>query len=404
MHLPHILLITDSVPHPNGGGISQTLYNLLAQYPSPLGIVLPKDSSLPTDGKGLTLEVYTYPQGPFRPWHNRLGKWVNGWLNKWYQHWQQRQAPQWIHQWKLDADKVIVLVSTTVPDKLLLAHRFLEVGFTVVPYFMDDWMGDASATPTMKKIHAATAAILQKAPARLMISHPLDRILVARYALRQRPTLIIHNPAPPAIASRERLSPLQQGHTIIYAGSIWPMHYDALFAVAKAIALLHNQGNTNYKLLVYTSKAVWEQHPHLFALAGVAYGGFIPYAELQPLLANGWLLLVTSAFLPAFSAFSQSSVQTKLTDYMAAAVPVLYVGPPDGASGQFTETHDIGFTIGTNHPEDIAAQLCAIAALPTLYERKAANAYEAATGFFSQKAVQERLYTFIGTHCTNNGL
>ncbi len=182
---------------------------------------------------------------------------------------------------------------------------------------------------------------------------------------------------------------------LIYAGSIWPMHADALAAVARAVQHLQAQGHTAYQLIIYSSEAHWAQYRTQLSGAGVHYGGWQPYAALPSMLQQAWLLVCTASFEEAHQAYSNSSVQTKLTDYMAAGKPVLFVGPEDAASGQFVDEHDIGFTLATTNAADIAERLLAIAALPVQYRRKCTNALREAGTTFSQAAVQERLYRFL---------
>jgi hypothetical protein len=116
---------------------------------------------------------------------------------------------------------------------------------------------------------------------------------------------------------------------------------------------------------------------------------------VQAILPKGWLLLCTASFLPTYHAYSFSSVQTKLTTYLAAGKPILYVGPPDGASGDFVIRHECGYTATTEKPALIAAQLLEIAADPEGCRQKATRALALAQGPFAQAQVQQKLYQFL---------
>jgi glycosyltransferase involved in cell wall biosynthesis len=182
---------------------------------------------------------------------------------------------------------------------------------------------------------------------------------------------------------------------LIYAGSIWPMHADALMAVAKAIHLLQAQGQTAYQLTIYTSEAHWAQYWLQLTGPGVRYGGWKPYHEIHAALQQAWLLVCTASFAEAHQACSRSSVQTKLTDYMACGKPILFVGPADAASGAFVEEYDLGFTLATQLPADIAERLLAIARMPEQYHRKQLNTLHEARTRFSKAVVQQKLYDFL---------
>ena len=126
--------------------------------------------------------------------------------------------------------------------------------------------------------------------------------------------------------------------------------------------------------------------------------GWKPYKDVLKLLPTAWLLLCTASFEEEHQSFSRSSVQTKLTDYMSAGKPLLFVGPAESASGRFVETWDCGFTIGTSNPTDIAERLLAISRMTEQYIRKADNAARQARTTFSKPAVQQRLYDFLEAH------
>jgi len=352
------------------------------------------------------------------PVTNRLGKYINTTRLRRRMAWRQKYS--WISEvnWQYD----YVIVSTSVPEKLHLAWCLLQQGLTVIPYFMDDWLSGNSLQWKSGNIQQVAKDILAAAPCWLMISRQLEKILRTRYELVKRPTLIIHNPAPDlpgggvqmTDSSKERKSVNERkpefleshssklstvnSHLIIYAGSIWPMHADALVAIARAVTILHHQGKTSFELCIYTGEAHWNKYKAQLDGPGVLHAGWKTYKEMQQLLEKAWLLLCAGSFMVQHKSFSDSSVQTKLTDYMAAGKPILYIGPSEGASGVFVEEHDAGFTIGSKLPEDIAAQLEAIARMPQQYHRKAVNGFHLAASIFSKSEVQAKLYRFLEEH------
>jgi len=409
----HLLLLTDSFPNQNGAGISQTLYNLLEGWQHPCTVLLPRHEAAPVDGR-LPVQQLRYADGPWQPLHNRLGKWLNPWLQRKRLAWLSQQGLESIRASLPTAQESLVLVSTTVPEKLMAAYWLQQQGYTVIPYYMDDWMADNRLQWKGHNLQQLVQQLLQQAPAWLMISRQLAHTLRHRYNLLPKPTLIIHNPAPKmqliddswqlAGQDEDDLSRKLQtanhklqttNHQLIYAGSIWPMHADALIAVAKAIHLLQAQGQTAYQLTIYTSEAHWAQYRLQLTGPGVQYGGWKPYHEIHAPLQQAWLLVCTASFAEAHQAYSRSSVQTKLTDYMACGKPILFVGPADAASGAFVEDYDLGFTLATQVPADIAERLQAIARMPEQYHRKQLNSLHEARTRFSKALVQQELYAFL---------
>lgn len=411
----HLILISDGIPTPSGAGISQTLANLLDAYPGSITCVCADAENTEQYADRLPAALHRYPTGSWPGWSNRIGLWLNPFFRK--------KNLQWMMRQPMDtsdlptASEATVLVSTTVPHKLLYAWLLMRSGYTVLPYFMDDWMAGHNRqwkyAGSWYSLHRIAKELLEQAPAWLMISAPLQQILTNRYHLRPKPCLIIHNPAP--VLSETPAAKLPQMHNctmnatenaaghaesflIIYAGSVWPMHADALIAVAKAVHLLQQQGNAAFELHLYVSPAHWAQHAQALSGPGVTCKGWKPYREVHQYLAQGWLLLCTASFEAAYQPFSRSSVQTKLTDYMACGRPVLFAGPADAASGLFVDAYDIGFTMATSEPADIAERLLAIARRPVPYRRKQENALREARTTFSKATVQQQLYDFLAQH------
>jgi hypothetical protein len=425
--LPSLIIITDSFPAANGGGISQTLYNLFDNWKAPI-YVLTQPADKQPEGPVLQATSLGYQFENFRSYGNRWLKRFNPAIARANFN-RQEKLQSLPADWPLP-QQAWVLLSTTEPIKLhfgsLLQHRF---GYTVVPYFMDDWMGGIELKWKGGSLHKIIESLLHKAPCRMMISRNLNEALVKRYNLEKSPTLIVHNPAPlnslkveestgEDITLTKQNCLTEKVLNIIYAGSIWSMHFDALKAVAKAVQLLalrQAQGDKddcqaepvealNYMLVIYTSEAAWKHNRKALEGPGVVYGGFVPYEQMPLLLSKAWLLLVTASFDPRYAPFTNSSVQTKITDYMAAGKPLLYVGPVDGASGQFIHEWDCGWSIGTAAPEDIAEQLIAISRLHQQNLKKVNNSGVAIENYLNKTSVQERLYRFIREYCTPNNL
>lgn len=451
----YLIVLTDSFPEPSSAGISQTLYNLLQGYLGKVVVMVCTNEVLPCETQRLTGEIAFYKSTPFRPWHNRIGKYVNPLFERINLFWQQQM---YLRQTGLmPTAESLVLVSTTVPHKLHKAWCLMKAGYTVVPYFMDDWLAGNTLRWKGGNIQQVAKDILANAPAWLMISENLKQVLMQRYGLQEKPTLIVHNPAPEiiddsihpdsyretddgikmtddsseikdegsesgsqnSVISSEILSPdnyrdvipisigsqpstseIHPGNyhpqnRIVYAGSIWPMHADALIATAQTIHLLQQQGHTDYTLQVYAPQAQWARYAKQLSGAGVSYAGWLPANSVQALLPQAWLLLCTASFLPQYAAFSFSSVQTKLTTYLAAGRPILYVGPPDGASGDFVVSHGCGYTATSATPGHIASCLLAAAADTAGYRQKAKQALALAQGPFAQAQVQQKLYQFL---------
>jgi hypothetical protein len=129
------------------------------------------------------------------------------------------------------------------------------------------------------------------------------------------------------------------------------MHWDAVAAVAASVARLRASGS-DIEFVLFTDRYFWGRHETDWRQWGVVDGGLIPYAELGTTLGGCDLLLVASSFDKAQAHMSRSSVQTKVTDYMAAGRPILACGPRDAASSRFLR--DIGCAQFAEDPSNAA--------------------------------------------------
>jgi glycosyltransferase involved in cell wall biosynthesis len=391
----HIILITDSIPNQNGAGICQTLYNLLDNWPNGCTVLVSNHEVVPTRNN-LKASIIKYFDGPWQPIQNRLGKWVNKLLYRRKLEWIQKNGLQDLI-WALPSkDEGLVIVCTTHPDKLILAYWLMNKEYRVLPYFMDDWMYGSTLRWKGGSLQKITQKLLQDALGRLVISSQLQGVLEERYQLQSAPTLVVHNPSPQSLTYKFLPSlPKANINLIIYAGSIWPMHADALQSVAKAIHLLQAKGKMGFRLLIYTSQEHWQKNQIEMEGPGIEWGGWIPYEEINKRLIDARWLLCTASFQERFHAFSMTSVQTKLTDYIAAGRPILVVAPRNAACGQWVEDNDCGYWCINNSPEIIANYFLEMEANYEQDEIYINNGQLLAQTRFSKREVQSGLYNFL---------
>ena len=381
--MPRVLLVSEAPALPDAQGASQTLRALFRNYPGPLRIVTL--ASAATEADELDRVTVTDRIIPRRI--NRLGPRaaklrarldfaIITWL-----------GPVRRIATGFRPDVIIVCPLGTWGVAIgAAAARF--TGAPLITYFMDDWPGASDPFP-------GVARILQQADGWLVISERLRDAFVARYRPSAPPTLVVHNPARPS-ATLPRVVPTTSTRPfrVVYAGSIWPMHLDALAATANAIAGLREQG-VAAQLVLHTPPSFWNAHESMWHDLGVENGGLLPHSLLQVHLRDADLLLVAASFLPEQAPMSQSSVQTKLTDYLAAGTPILGVGPPGAASLDLVDRWGVGLTCASADPTSIAATLRNWIEHPPDRNTLANRAHEVLTLHFDPNIVCPRLWHFI---------
>lgn len=325
---PRLLIVTEAPVAPEAQGASKTLYELFGTYPGAVRVL--SSSTGPEDH----LDRVRVPRRILPERLNRFGGLVSdgrGSIDRWLL----LHGP-WIRSAVRGFAPDIVLACPLGEWGIVASECAVrQARAPLITYFMDDWPG---VTPGSR-----ASDLLRKAAAWLMISDQLRDGFVERYTLAAPPTMVLHNPARASSEKRRDRATTgkQRPYRVVYGGSIWPMHADAVVLTARAVALLRARG-VAIELVVHTSPKFAQEHAGLWTQDGVIDGGLQEPAELQRFLLEADLALVACSFAEEQRLISRSSVQTKLTEYMGAGTPILGVGPTGAASIAFIERWGVG--------------------------------------------------------------
>ncbi len=387
--LPRLLVITDVDVGPECRGAGRTTANLFARWPAERLMLLSSAREQPAeDGHGhrvvpTTTRVARALLAQLAPLLGDAPAWWAGW----------RPLPRRADVSAFAPD--LVLVVPTTSETLQLGLRWSRtLGLPTVTYLMDNWMSTTvPAWPGGNALEAA-GAMLRASTAWMAIS-PFLAERLAEIAAASRPTMVVHNPVtlpsePPDALASPRHGPFRIG----YAGTVWPMHYDAIVVVAAAAARLRSQG-ADVRLMLHTGVYHWQAYAAEWARLGVEYGGLVPYDTLSRRLAEYDLLLVASSFEAAQAPMTRSSIQTKVTDYMAVGRPILACGPADGACNMYLRAHECAWLLESRDPATAEAVLTRCIAGRDEGQRLAALAYDVVRRDHEAGAVTKRLYDFL---------
>jgi glycosyltransferase involved in cell wall biosynthesis len=391
--LPRLLLVSEESLSQEGTGINRTLVNLLAGYP-PEKFMLYTASSSQSTAPVFRQNVVTFSAEFLPALKNRIGTVINGAITL-----ANLQLVDWLplphrHQIEAFAPEVILICPNSA-TALLMGHKIVkELNIPYLIYFMDDWVATNHSHWLSGSIQAYTQHLLNYANGWLMISNRLKIDLAKRYEVNPTQTLIVHSPVNLSNQSPPDFSLHQGTFQIAYAGSIWPMHYDAIATIAAATNELQQTGH-KIELILYTSESFWNQYKLNWEQWNVTFGGFIAYEQLGRCLRQADLLLVASSFLPQNAHLTRSSVQTKLTDYMASGRPILACGPNYAACHDFVKQWNCGVVCETNDKTAVQELLLHCMQTKTQSQVFAKNAYQVLQDQFEMEQVRERLYQFI---------
>jgi glycosyltransferase involved in cell wall biosynthesis len=395
--LPRLLLISEVSLSESETGINRTLFNLFEDYPSDRFMLYAPDRSLKNDPTASIFQanIASFPEQFFPYQRNRLGFLFNPLftiLNYQLIDW----LPLASYQKITDFSPEVILICPNGSLGLLMGYKliqYFDVPFLI--YFMDDWVKLNHTRWLTGNVQSICHFILQKAAGWLMISPQLERELAERYKIKPQRSLIVHNPVDLSNKTFPDFTPQSRDNfRVIYAGAIWPMHYDAVAVVAEAIYELRRDG-VDIELVFHTPANFWNAYQENWEKWEVTYGSLIPYKELHHYLQKADLLLVASSFSPENSYATRCSVQTKLTDYMASGRPILACGPSYSACNQFVKSWNCGLVCETDIVDEIKEILLKQMQNITELNNFAKNGFEVLQNNFTTQIVSSKLYGFI---------
>lgn len=389
------------MPAKDAGGLSTTLYNLFDGYPtSNISYLQFNDETTYTDQTPLTNNIYYGKVRGLSYQSNRLGKYINSLIN--YLNFSYRHIfnPILIYDKNFKTPDYI-LVCTSGPIKLQLAYLLRnKCKKGLITYFMDDW----PSYSTFSWIGSNTASLIKhlqgNSIAQIYISEELKKVFSLRYSIDNLKYFVVHNPV--KLIKQENDFELHKPENakkpkkIIYAGSIWPMHADAILLFAEAV---ESNDNTDFQLQfdIYCPKIHWDQYFSNSSNKKIQYKGFLKYDEVSKHLLEASILLISSSFDKDYYSISLSSIQTKTTDYMLAKRPIFFIGPDYAATNKFIKKWDCGYYFNEFEVSKLQHFISKILSNQEELNQKGLNGYTAVKENFTKDIVQKKLYQFLAT-------
>lgn len=394
-NLPRLLIVSESTLSQNSRGANRTLANLFESYPTERLAVFAPQEQLKIEPTAASLKAYSFRSSYLPGIRNRIGKFINPILTA-----INLQLLDWLptaNRKNLEEfSPEVILICPITPIALVMGYKLTKYfNCPAITYFMDDWVASNNTWWLSGNVNHITRQLLAKSAGWISISEQLEKSLAQRYQIKPKKAAIVHNPVD---LSGKELPDFEASSNntfkVVYAGSIWQMHYDAIAVIAQAIWQLQNEGK-NIELILHTANSFWNQYRENWQKWNVKNGGFIPYKELNYHLQQGDLLLVASSFLPEHSFMTRSSVQTKITDYMASGKPILSCGPNYSACNYFIKKWNCGLVCETNKVLEVKTILKEQILNRHSNQRYAEIAFDVLKTKFEKKIVSNNLYKFI---------
>lgn len=392
--LPKLALLSDAALVGFQGGINRTLHNLFSHYPKDRFLLIaPRHECNARDDKAMKVEFLAPYDSPIPQIKTRVAKYLSGAIAK-------TNRALLGRGWGVPFDAIegfkpdILLVSSSLLETIIVGNTIADrTGLPTAFYLMDDlrdleqqwWPGGTGKS--------AIEHLLRRSRGRLYISEELASVYNERYSLDSAHDHIVHNPVTVEM-NLDSMPLARRRFTIGYAGSIWPMHQDAIELCAEAIGILR-QKEVDIELALYTSRDFWNSVESDWAPLGVTFRGFVPYESLQKELRTCDLLLAPASFRPEYEHLSRASIQTKLTDYMASGRAILSLGPTGSAAHSFVTRYNCGIALNESTAESLAVRLESLITERPQFDALGQAGYKAAASHFSQQSVSPSLYNYL---------
>lgn len=205
---------------------------------------------------------------------------------------------------------------------LAISSRY---GIPIVPHFMDDWAATIYINGELKgaarrSVEKLMNRIIQRAPELLVIGEAMRSEYSVRYSTRCTVAALgvdesDYRPISNANRSQKSLREL------VYVGGLHLGRARQIEDVAEALL------GSQWKVVVYSSKS-----PGIVDRARAEYRETVDEKDVATALQDADALLFVESVDEEIAEYTRLSVSTKVPQYIAAARPVVVIGPADQAS------------------------------------------------------------------------
>ena len=204
---------------------------------------------------------------------------------------------------------------------------------------------------------------------------------------------IVPNPfehlAPPAADP----APRADGEvTILFSGAVYHVNAGAFRNLVAALAL---PGLERVTLHLYTAQSAEELAAHRILGERVFVHPHVPPAEAALLQQRADILFLPYAFNSPVPEIIRTSTPSKMSDYLAAARPILVHAAADALVCDYFRAHRCGVVVDRDEPAALAAALAELLARPSLRAELASCARRRALADFDPDQSRSRFLSVI---------
>jgi glycosyltransferase involved in cell wall biosynthesis len=260
-------------------------------------------------------------------------------------------------------------------------------------YMLDYYSHRELCEPAWKRLSPPIERVVVRRARRVICgTDTLARALAERYGVQ---SAVIHHPADLSLyllAPRPRPAPGADSLRIVYTGTIYDAHVDA---VADLLTALQRPEAPAGALHVHGGQSARELGER--GLQGpFVVQGHLDAAAVAAAQQGADVLFLPLAFRSQYPEVIRTSAPMKFGEYLAAGGPILVHAPPDAFVSEYCRRHDCGLVVDDTDPASLVDALQALAGDDALRARLMTNAQARARADFAIDVARARFAEVLG--------
>lgn len=306
--------------------------------------------------------------------------------------WQMEKRARLIEQILKDNNTQLLVACSgdllDIPAGALAAKR---LGVAFVPYFFDDYLYQWTGWRRRIAQKWVSIAIAEAAGA-IVPNEFLSDEYLRRYNLT---TQVIRNPVLPhaRLDTSPRHIKTEDHKRIVYTGSVYHAHYDAIRNLLQALEAAPNLA----KLYLYTAQSPTELAQHGIVGPNVQICGHVSQDKAMKVQEAADLLFLPLAFFSTIPEVLRTSAPGKLGEYLASGTPILVHAPADSFLSWFFRKYQCGEVVDAPDGRYLVKAVRRLLSGGADIERMVVRARQVAATEFDADLQAEIFYKYLHT-------
>ncbi|MHB1461980.1 MAG: glycosyltransferase [Armatimonadota bacterium] len=178
---------------------------------------------------------------------------------------------------------------------------------------------------------------------------------------------------------------------VVYTGGLTLERYRVLNRVASCINEI-NMSDRKFEMHIYAPNSHIDAYMK-FMEPEVVFHESVTHEDVDSILRSSDVLIHVESFNDNIIRFTEFSLSTKIPEYLASGIPVIYYGPSNIGVGEFLTDHNIGVRVTDD--DEFMDQLGLLYSNDMYYESIARHAFNVGYQLFEKNRMRLRMHECI---------